>query len=340
MVLILSFLLGGVAGILSVLIAQLLMFFSLKFGRNKTPHLGGVVIVSFFTLSQMWFVLSDGIMDMSVVIKTISFASLILFFFGLYEEILGALSLRHFLGLILFFFSGLVLLNKSLLIQVSMLPFGGKFFAENVTAVYVLTVLILTHFVFAMKLLGGSFGLATFVNVLVFIGLIQLGLGEVGHLLSLVAVGCVLLLLFNFTIGSINIGAGGTYFLGCIAGLVFISVINAQVVDPWYLMCLLFYPNANAVFLLIKPVLSSRFAFVKKINGLHGLFELRLLGVASLRKQADSLSFVIIGMVFAGLPLLAGNSGLDVPWMNFYILMWCVYIAFWVIFTRFDSFNG
>ncbi len=331
MVLILSFLIGGVAGVCAVVIAQLLMNLSKKFGRNDTSRFGGVVVVAFFFLSQMWFVGSTGLFDMSPQAIAMMAAGMVLFAYGVYQEVLGAFPLKVSFIVLVVFFTSLVSMNEGLVLQATSVGWFDALLAENTMLAIVCTVLMLVYSVFAFNTANGANGLIPVVSIFSVIGLAQIGLGGLGSMLSLVAVGCVIFMLFNITIGRIYIGSGGTYFLGGVLGLAFVHVLNLQQVDVWYLLCLFFYPNVNLLFSLVRR-LSAGKAFFGDDNGhLHNLLYRRLGQYTLLKKQANTLSGLVVGAVFAGLPLALANTQVEYNWLVVYAFLWVLYVASWVV---------
>lgn len=329
MVLILAFLIGGVAGVCAVIIAQFLMNLSKKFGRSDTSRFGGVVVVAFFFLSQMWFVGTAGLFEMSTQSRAILAASMVLFGYGVYQEIFGVLPLKLTFGLFVVFFSGLLFLNNDLILQATGFAWFDKLLAGNVTFAIVCTVLMLAYSVFAFNTANGANGLVPVVSIFSVVGLAQIGLGDLGSMLSLVAVGCVIFMLFNITVGRIFIGSGGTYFLGGVLGLAFVHVLNLQQVDVWYLLCLFFYPNANLLFSLLRRVSTGK-AFFGDDNGhLHNLFYRRLYRSAILKDYANTLSGLVLGSVFSGIPLVLANSHISWNWFAVYSFLWVLYVVVW-----------
>ena len=329
MVLILSFLIGGVAGICAVVIAQLLMNLSKRFGHNDTSRFGGVVVVAFFFLSQMWFVGTTGLIEMSSQSMAMMAAGMALFAYGVYQEIFGAFPLKVSFIVLVVFFSSLLAMNEGLVLQATSFAWVDSLLAGNLMLAIVCTLLMLAYSVFAFNTANGANGLVPVVSIFIVIGLAQTGLGALGSMLSLVAVGCVIFMLFNVTVGRIYIGSGGTYFLGGVLGLAFVHVLNLQQVDVWYLLCLFFYPNANLLFSLVRR-LSAGKAFFGDDNGhLHNLLYRRLGQYALLKKHANTLSGLMIGVVFTGLPLALANTQVEYNWLVVYAVMWALYAVSW-----------
>lgn len=329
MVLILSFLIGGVAGIFAVVIAQFLMNLSKKFGRNDTSRFGGVVVVAFFFLSQMWFVGTAGLFEMSSQAMAMMAAGMVLFAYGVCQEIFGAFPLKVSFIVLVVFFAGLLATNDGLVLQATNVEWFDRLLAEHAMLAIVCTVLMLAYSVFAFNTANGANGLVPVVSIFSVIGLAQIGLGGLGSMLSLVAVGCVIFMLFNITIGRIYIGSGGTYFLGGVLGLAFVHVLNLQQVDIWYLLCLFFYPNANLLFSLVRR-LSAGKAFFGDDNGhLHNLLYRRLSQYALVKKRANTLAGIMVGVVFTGLPLALANTQGHYNWLLVYALLWALYAVAW-----------
>lgn len=330
MVLILSFLIGGFAGVCAVVVAQLLMNFSKKYGRGDTSRFGGIVVVSFFFLSQLWFVGTVGLYEMTPETRAITAAGMLLFLFGVYQEIFGAIALKTVFLVLVLFFSGLLYMNPTLVLHSTGLSWMDAVLASSTLVEFVCTVLMLAYSVFAFNTANGANGLIPLLTIVGVAGLAHSGMGGLGSMLSLVAVGCVIFMLFNVTIGRIYIGAGGTYFLGALIGLAFVNSLNNHQMDFWHLLCLFFYPNANLLFSLVRRLSKGKSFFGDDNSHLHNLLYRKLSTIQIVRNQASTLAGVCIVAVFCGLPLMVGNTEIQVEWLWVYIALWLMYILFWL----------
>lgn len=334
MVLFLSFLIGGVAGLCAVIIAQTLMGFSKKFGRGDTSRFGGAVIVSFFCLSHLWMVGQVGLITLSVTSQAMIALGLSAYCYGLFQEMFGRQSLKLAFIILVVLFSALLPLYPNLILEHTGFAIIDGIFSIHSIVPFVCTVMILAYSVFAFDTANGANGLVSLLSVFGIVGLIQSGFTNIDGLssvLSLVAVGCVIFLLFNMTIGRVFIGVGGTYFLGVVLGIAFIGLINFQRIDPAYVLCLFFYPNANLLFSVVRRILAGRAVFGGDNGHLHNLLYRRLAGVAWLKNLANTIAGVLIAFVFAGLPVLLANIFTDVNWWLIYAVQWLVYSGCWVM---------
>jgi len=290
--------------------------------------------VSFFFLSQLWLHGVSGLIQMSTPLAIVTAASLIIFVFGVAQEVFGFLSLTKIFGLLFAYFAAAI----GLAIQggAEVLYLGLHAQMMPMWAAYVCSVLMLVYPVFAFNTANGSDGLVPSLCIFTIMGLLPLNLGAISYLLSLVAIGCVIFMMFNITVGRIYIGSGGTYFLGTLLGFTFLYAQTLPNVDVAYVLCLFFYPNANLLYSLIRRRLKGKALFGDDNGHLHNLIYRRLSSIPLFGRQSNTLTGLSVAFTFACLPMLLGRSELAVNWWVVYGVMWLGYVFLYRLFNITD----
>lgn len=335
-----AFLLGGVAGFLSVMLAQGL----LKLGGDdsaekhgistqQASRLGGVIVFGFMSFSLLWHELSNSLNLMTpevigVVVLCAGFFSL-----GLFEDLKGLLKANTRFILMTAMMGAFLMLRPEFMLRNTGLALLDDWILAFTPVAFVFTLFGMVFLINAFNTADGANGLISGVSIFAIIGLVQLGLGSTGSLLAIVAVGCGIFWLFNVTVGRIFMGDGGAYFLGALLGLVLVVVCNTQQESVWYLLCLIFYPHADLLFSMVRRRAGGKSLFGADNGHLHNLLYRRLSTIKGIRHQANTATGLLIALVFAGLPLVIKNIFTDINWLWMYCLMWFLYSMAWGFFS-------
>jgi len=333
MVLVLSVLIGGVAGLLSVIIAQVLMNFSNKYGRGDSTKFGGLVIVSFFYLAIIMFEGVSGALVSSFEVKVFLIYAFLVFVLGVVNEVFVNFTVSK----LMLTYCVLSIVFLQFVPELSGALTAQNFinFEQSLVYTYLCIAFLLVSAIFSFYVSNGSSSLVPSLSVLIIIGISSYDLGVLGVFLSLAAVGSVIFLLFNVSIGQIYIGAGGSCFLGFLLGLAFIVLLEKPEVDVGYLLCIYFYPLV--VFLGFVGRVCAR--WVRLDCGFvyfHDLVFSEFLRMPVTKKNAGAITGVLVSTVFAGIPVLIKNTDVNVNWLYFYLLMWValIFLSAFILFRR------
>jgi len=323
MVLIMAFLVGGLAGVCAIFIAQILMNIANKYERGDASRFGGLVIVSFFYLSLVWLNGVSELLVMSSHVLIVLSALAILFVVGVCQEFFGGFSFIK-VALFLYALFGIVywlLLNNGLTImdEIAYLRSLPAWFA----IVCLLTLLV--FFVFAFHTANGANGLVPSTSIFIVMGLIDLKFGSFGSLLSVVAIGCAIFMMFNIVLGQVFIGAGGTYFLGSVLGVAFVYAMSLPNIDVFYLLCLFFYPSVNLLHTMVRRSVKGRFFGIVDKGYLHDLVYQRLSLIPMLSSRANTFTGLLVSLAFACVPMLLHKTGEVDNWPLIYLIMATIY---------------
>lgn len=325
--------LGGVAGILSIALAQLMLTLggsesSEKHGISKfqASRLGGVVIVGFVIFSLVWHSTVSGFTTFSDQMGQILLISIAFFCLGLFEDIKGVLKASVRLVLMLLMLTAFLLAFPKFILVTTGISLLDSLLNQMPSVAFLFTVFGLVFFVNAFNTADGANGLISGVSLFTVIGLCQIGVDGLDQMLVMAAIGSAIFMLFNICVGQIFMGDGGAYFLGALIGVALIFVTTQQVVSVWYLLCLVFYPHADLMFSMARRKYNGLSMFGADNGHLHNLLFSRLSVMTKSHLYANSMTGLLIAVIFSGWPLLASNLFNDMNWLLFYGVLWGVYI--------------
>jgi UDP-GlcNAc:undecaprenyl-phosphate/decaprenyl-phosphate GlcNAc-1-phosphate transferase len=328
LVLFLAMLIGGAAGLIAVVMAQLMLNIAKGSSTARLGNLGGLVVLAFVWASIVWY---EWILQFSIlneITLPIVFASTVFGALGIFEDFQGRLALKNKLIVMVFITIISLVMSPSLLLDVSTFSVANSFAYSSLLA-YVFTIALVVFNVNAFNTADGANGLVSGTALLSAVGLIQLGLGLQGGMLALLGLGCAIFLLFNVIVGRIFLGDGGAYFLGAFLSLSAVHVMKNDITSFWYLLCLLFYPHADLLFSMIRRKGAGKAMFGADNGHLHNLIYRKLSSITMLSRHANTMTGLSVACVFGGLPLLMWNLGLKVDWLWIYCFQWFLYAASW-----------
>ena len=326
--------LGGFAGVLSVLLAQFLLVMGGSESSDKhgissyqASRLGGVVIVGFVLFSLIWHAKFSGYAIFTPRLGDILLISIAFFVLGLFEDLKGLLRANvRFVLMLAMLTSFLLFVPQFILVKT-----GVTWLDESLLTIpflaFLFTTLGLVFFVNAFNTADGANGLISGISLFAVTGLCQIGVPGLTPLLVIAAIGCAIFMLFNIFVGRIFMGDGGAYFLGALVGFALVLVSSEQVVSPWYLLCLVFYPHADLLFSMVRRKYSGKPMFGADNGHLHNLLFARLSSITNSNRFANSLTGVIIAIMFSGLPLLLNNLVSSINWLYLYLVLWMAYFV-------------
>lgn len=339
--LIVSAVIGGVAGVLAVASAH----WAARHGGLDSPdkhgissvqasRVGGVLIFTYVLFSVFYHYLQNG--------EWIAFGSSlwvlgltsIFFTIGLFEDLKGTLSARLRLMLMLIIVAMLLALNQDFLIQPAGLPMIDWLLSHAWLAAPI-TLLCLVFLPNAFNAADGANGLVASISLIIFVALSEAQLGALNLLLAIAAVGCLIFLAYNLVTSKVYLGDGGAYFLGALAGSAVIAASNAGELPTWYLLALIFYPTADFIWSIARRSYARLSPLAADEQHLHNLLYGLLRRLTGWTIPANTLTGVGIALVFAGVPYvtwwISTDTAINIAWEWFYGLQWLIYVGAWFL---------
>lgn len=182
----------------------------------------------------------------------------------------------------------------------------------------------------AFNIADGANGLIAGISLMVWLALINVGAQQGLPILTweLLLVATLLFLIPNVLLGRLFLGDGGAYLLGaCVA----VSVLSVAARAPelvLYLVALIFYPLMDLCWAVVRRLWAGRSPFVADEGHLHNLLHNYLCHHFS-ASAANSATGLSIALLFAGLPYLAaqqwGVSTID--WLLMLLLQGVIYLV-------------
>ena len=156
---------------------------------------------------------------------------------------------------------------------------------------------------------------------------------ELMPFISAAFVGCLLFLVFNLISGRFFLGDGGAYFLGALCGLSMVVVSNTSDVSVWWLLSLVFYPVADLLWSMARRLRSGASPFAPDNQHYHNLLFAYLDSSDRSSTAANTLTGVMIAMLFSGVPAFLTLTGIwsaeAEVWLLWVCGQWLVYGASW-----------
>ena len=347
---ILSLLVGGIAGLISVLACR----FAIRFGgvdsaekhgisTSSAIRIGGVLVCMYLVLNiaYQYFILDSS--QVSPLVIEVLGSGLAFFCLGFYEDLTGAFStLNRFILM--------------LLISLSIVYFGGQFrilpigvgvlddwIFQNSSLGYLVSGVALAFIANAFNTADGANGLASGITLFCALGLVLVAPADLQLLMRSVAVSCVLFLLYNLISGRFFLGDGGAYMLGIMIGLATIVSSNVAGVSVWFLLSLIFYPVADLVWSMLRRIMSGRSPLSADDGHLHNHLFYVFLSKGFGAGNANTITGVSVALGFSGLPLAVYAVDrellLELNWASVYGILWSSYVLVWALSSRWRARN-
>ena len=332
-------LIGGVAGLFSMLICSYVMSFggidsANKHGISKVTasRVGGLAII-IYMLVHLGYQFSLGVYlplaDESFVIVT----CLIFFMLGMFEDLQGNLSARIRFSLMLVIGLVTLLLSPSLVLQPVGVFWVDAILGSSKTVALLFSGVCIAFVPNAFNTADGANGLVAGTSIFALAGLTTVAPPTVIPFLSAGLVGCVIFLVFNLVSGRFFLGDGGAYLLGALCGMGLILVANSTEVSAWWLLSLIFYPVADLMWSMARRILAGGSPMEPDNQHLHNLLFSYFDAGSMSSSQANSLTGLSIALIFSGFPLGMAWSGLwvvtDSVWLLWVCVQWLVYGLTW-----------
>ena len=336
---VLVFLVGGAAGVVSMLLCHYLLTFggedsASKHGISKVSatRLGGVAIVAYI-LMHLGYQLQLGVYAPSLDQTLVMVTCLAFFLLGVFEDLKGSLSARvRFLSM-LAIGSGTMLLAPSLALE----PVGIVWVDVILTSSYVSAVafsaMCIAFIPNAFNTADGANGLVGGVSAVALAAFATITTADLVPFMSAAFVGCLLFLVFNLISGRFFLGDGGAYFLGALCGLSMIIVSNSSDVSVWWLLSLVFYPVADLLWSMARRLRHGASPFAPDNQHFHNLLFAYMDSSERSSSAVNTLTGVSIALFFSGLPALLTFTGVwavqDSVWLVWVCCQWLVYGIGW-----------
>jgi len=225
-----------------------------KFHQNPTPRIGGLAVFSACVVSGLFSTVLGKPFGKEFL--TLFAVSLPVFLAGFAEDITKKVSPK--IRLLSAFVSGiLVVVFLSAGLKRIDVPILDELLKNSEMFSLFFTAFALAGMANAMNIIDGFNGLAGGVSMIIFLSYAYVSFvlqDELLLYLSLIMASAIFgFLLLNFPFGKIFLGDGGSYFIGFLAGLEGVLLVNRHPeVSPWFVLMLLAYPVFETVFSIYR----------------------------------------------------------------------------------------
>jgi UDP-N-acetylmuramyl pentapeptide phosphotransferase/UDP-N-acetylglucosamine-1-phosphate transferase len=335
----LVFLIGGVSGVVAMMLCHYLLTFGGEDAANKhgisqitATRLGGVAIVVYMLMHlgyQFQLGAYDPAMDQAVLILI----CLAFFVLGVFEDLQGSLSARiRFVGM-LAIGAIAMLVAPDLALQPVGIIWVDLILGSSQLSAVIFSALCIAYIPNAFNTADGANGLVGGTSAFALAAFIPIAPPELMPFISAAFVGCLLFLVFNLISGRFFLGDGGAYFLGALCGLSMVVVSNTSDVSVWWLLSLVFYPVADLLWSMARRLRSGASPFAPDNQHYHNLLFAYLDSSDRSSTAANTLTGVMIAMLFSGVPAFLTLTGIwsaeAEVWLLWVCGQWLVYGAGW-----------
>ena len=332
-------LIGGAAGLIAMLICNYMLSFGGDDSANKhgiskvqATRLGGIAIVSYMVM-HLGYQFYIGVY-LPLVEEVLMIVTCVAYFaVGVYEDLSGLLSARlRFVvmlgvGLITMLMAPGLALEPVGILWVDLIVNASPLVAAMFTAFCV------AFIPNAFNTADGANGLVAGVSACALAGLTTVAPTSLGPFLLAGLVGCLVFLVFNLVSGRFFLGDGGAYFLGALCGLSLVVVANNSSVSAWWLVSLIFYPVADLMWSMGRRIMQGVSPFKPDNQHFHNLLFAYLDSAGRSSMQANTMTGVLIALIFSGAPLaltLTGSWQLESDFWTLWVLsQWVAYALGW-----------
>ena len=331
-------LIGGAAGVVSMLLCQYLLSFGGRDAADKhgissvdASRVGGVAILA-YCLLFLAYQNSEGRVDVAATEWGLLAPAVAFFVLGLWEDLLATLSSsRRFILMALISLTALTGFPSLVLVD------SGVFLVDWLVSTSVSAILFtsvcLAFIPNAFNTADGANGLISGVAVIALLGISTVMPEADALLVRTVITGTLIFMVFNLVSGRFFLGDGGAYFLGAFCGAVLIVTANSADVSAWWMLALIFYPVADLLWSMGRRIKAGASPLAPDNQHLHNLIFALLKQGAPGSQTANTMTGVGIACVFSGVPLLL-QMGMHVPvnantWLWVIVVQWALYIGAW-----------
>ncbi len=332
-------LIGGAAGLMSMLICNYMLSFGGQDHENKhgisavtATRLGGVSIIAYMMMHLGYQgylgVYSPGVEETYIFVTCAAF-----FLIGIFEDLSGNLSAKGRFSLMVMIGLATIYLSPGL----TLLPVGilwvDALLNTSVIVAGLFTALCIAFIPNAFNTADGANGLVAGVSAFSFMALITVAPANLLPFLLACLVGCLVFLVFNLISGRFFLGDGGAYFLGALAGLSLVVISNTTDVSVWWLLSLVFYPVADLLWSIGRRVINKASPFTPDNQHFHNLLFAYLEQGRQSSMASNTITGLLIALIFSGsafaLPLLTNWPLDDRIWFWWVCALWLAYGFGW-----------
>ena len=332
-------LIGGAAGLMSMLICNYMLSFGGQDHENKhgisavtATRLGGVSIIAYMMMHLGYQgylgVYSPGVEETYIFVTCAAF-----FLIGIFEDLRGNLSAKGRFSLMVMIGLATIYLSPGL----TLLPVGilwvDALLNTSVIVAGLFTALCIAFIPNAFNTADGANGLVAGVSAFSFMALITVAPANLLPFLLACLVGCLVFLVFNLISGRFFLGDGGAYFLGALAGLSLVVISNTTDVSVWWLLSLVFYPVADLLWSIGRRVINKASPFTPDNQHFHNLLFAYLEQGRQSSMASNTITGLFIALMFSGsafaLPLLTNWPLDDRIWFWWVCALWLAYGFGW-----------
>ena len=219
-----------------------------KIHSRTVIKIGGI---SFFSLAILYPYIDNNNVTSNILI--ISFIFLLI---GLAADLKESFS-SYSRFTIMFLIILISVFNNNLLITSIDILFIDTLLAYHLIISILFTACCIMMLVNGFNFIDGNNGLLLGTTIIVTFNLLELTNNnntEIVILLRCLAISSIILFVFNFFTEKIITGDTGAYFIGFLLGAVAIEIYNVNLINPFYIACILFYPILEVLTSFIRRV--------------------------------------------------------------------------------------
>ncbi len=221
-----------------------------KIHETKVTRIGGISILSFF--------ISVNYIDYLPDLNIFFFCCAIIFAIGFIEDISNKFNyIIRFLFLIIIIFY-LTFYHETFRIEA--INYNNYSFLKNYIFLAAFSFLGILFCINGSNFIDGLNGLTLGTSIIIFLNYIYLSKddSDIIYMISLITcISIVPLFLVNIFTGSILTGDSGSYLIGFIYGCIGILIYNSDIITPFHVACILFYPTTELIFTFFRRAYSK-----------------------------------------------------------------------------------
>ena len=166
---------------------------------------------------------------------------------------------------------------------------------------FIFTVLAILFCINGSNLIDGQHGLMLGSTIIIFSNLIIFipNETELFQTIFFLIIATSILFIYNFFSGSIKIGDTGSYFLGFIIASLALYINYSDIISPFHIACIIFYPSFEAIFSYLRRVINRKNPFMPDAMHLHSMiFKILNSKYKKLHKEMNNRLTTIIILSF------------------------------------------
>lgn len=277
-----------------------------KLHNDAVPRIGGLAIFASLSFFQLTFT-EDNAHNL------ILFSLMPAFLIGFIEDLTN--KIYPFIRIIFLTSSAIISINiTGVLIESINIPVVDLLFL-NYFFCYIFTAFCLIGIANAFNIIDGLNGLSSSAACISIIGIILISLQCSDYFIINLCLPFLFAIvgftIFNFPLGKIFLGDGGSYFIGMACGLLAIMLLNRNPdVSPWAILLLLMYPFSETILTMARRFFVNKTSLSHADNlHLHTLVYKKII-ISKFKFEAGNLSnslASILLLILSLIPMLVGS---------------------------------